>query len=387
MRLQFTTALVALGYLFSAVDAKQIWKPKQGDTWNYILEDEGFNLAKEKAHILDMDVNTKQATINKIHKANKKIICYFSGGTIESHRKDKQQYKKVKGLVRNRYENWKDEYWLDIRKNELKPLITNRMKEAIKKGCDALEVDNLDAYDFPEVKNWKPRLTKQDEINFAIWLAKTAHSLGISIGLKNGLFMINEVGKYFDFAINESCVTLGTPECHLYRNFLKQGKAVFGVTYNGMKRYQNRLCQYVANNNLNISMIVKEGWDLVQSGTTFNPSVHCKSNAKKSSAKKTTQKKNNKKKTTKKTTKKPVAAKKTTKKQVAQKNNNKKVVTKNNVKKVTQKNVNKKTTKKVVNNKNTKKVNNKKANTKKANTKKTNNKKSNNKKSNNKKKN
>jgi len=232
----------------------------------------------EKAQVIDVDYNKSAKTIQEYHNAGKKVICYFSGGTIEKHRKDIAEFYKVEGLVRNKYEEWADENWLDIRKEGLKPLLKNRMKEAVSKNCDGLEVDNLDGFQQSEVKSWSSPLTRTDTVNFAKWLGNTAHELGISIGLKNALFMIDEVDSYFDFAINESCATLEHPECHLYKPFLNQGKAVFGVSYESRMSGNTNFCSSL--NGLNISMIVKKDQFLRQEGYIFDGKSQCGSNFK-----------------------------------------------------------------------------------------------------------
>jgi len=252
------------------------WRPLQGDTWNYVLEGK-VDLSNEPASVVDIDYKTDSETIKKIHDAGKKVICYFSGGTLENFRLDKSKFYAVSGLVRNAYEAWAGENWLDIRKEGLKPLMKSRMQEAIDKKCDALEVDNLDGWQQDEVQSWSSPLTKQDTIKYAKWLGSTAHELGISIGLKNGLFMINEVADYFDFAINESCATLSHPECNLYKNFLNKGKAVLGISYQTYLDYDyDKLCKNL--NGLGISMIIKETQTLKQAGSIFDAKKHCGSN-------------------------------------------------------------------------------------------------------------
>ncbi|ORX58648.1 hypothetical protein BCR36DRAFT_276643 [Piromyces finnis] len=250
--------------------SKAVWQPKIDTTWNIILKKDGFDIKKEKNEVIDIDLHSNSAEdIQNFHNAGKKVICYFSGGTLEDFRPDKDEYYKVDGLVKNDYKQWKGENWLDFRKEGIKPLITNRMKLAVEKKCDAIDVDNLDGYQDKSVqKKWSEPLTKEDTITFAKWLSATAHSLGLAIGLKNSLFMIDEVGQYFDFAINESCATNDYPECHLYKSFLDSGKAVFGITYEiYLKDHYNRLCD--ALDGLKISMIIKKE-ELIQSGKNFN---------------------------------------------------------------------------------------------------------------------
>jgi len=289
MKFILSTIIIVSLLFTNNVEAR--WKPTPGMTWNYVLGDDNFNVHSEKAQVIDIDYNKSASAIQEYHSAGKKVICYFSGGTLEKHRKDFAEYKKVDGLVRNKYEEWSDENWLDIRKEGLKPLIRNRMKEAVSKSCDGIEVDNLDGFQQSEVQSWSSPLTKADTIAFAKWLGNTAHELGISIGLKNALFMINEVGGYFDFAINESCATLSHPECHLYKSFLNEGKAVFGVSYESRMSGNTDFCSSL--NGLNISMIVKKDQYLRQEGYIFDGKKECGSSFKTGSSSSTTSNSNN----------------------------------------------------------------------------------------------
>jgi len=269
MNLYFLFFALLLSILYiNIVEAR--WKPKPGTTWNYVLGND-VDISKEKAQVVDIDVKKSAKKIHDLHKANIKVICYFSAGTVEKFRDDYEDFIKVKGLVQNRYDAWPDERWLDFRVAGIRPLIRKRMKLAVSKKCDGIEVDNLDGYQMREVKRWKKPLTRDDTIKYAKWLAYTAHEYGISIGLKNVPGIIDRVGKYFDFAINESCIKHN--ECYLYNDFLKSGKAVFGVTYNGLSRHRNALCKNL--NGLGMSMIVKETSSLVQKGTIFNGKKHC----------------------------------------------------------------------------------------------------------------
>eukprot|EP00833_Pecoramyces_ruminatium_P001189 jgi/Orpsp1_1/1175221/evm.model.c7180000053075.1 len=249
---------------------KAVWLPSQGMTWNYVLGDT-IDPKKETAKVVDIDIRKDISIINALHKKGIKVICYFSAGTLEFFRDDYPQFLAIKGLVQNTYEAWPEERWLDFRIEDIKPLLKNRMKNAVKKSCDGIEVDNLDGYQMKEVKSWKKPLTKSDTIKFAKWLANTAHSLGLSIGLKNVPGLIDELTTYYDFAINEECVKYN--ECKLYKNFLKTGKAVFGVTYNGLSENRSALCKNL--NGLGISMIVKTKKKLVQDGVIFDGKKQC----------------------------------------------------------------------------------------------------------------
>jgi len=260
------STLTIASLLLAYVEARS--KFISGESWNYILGDESFDLSKEKATVIDIDYTKSADVIKKYHNAGKKVICYFSGGTIEEWRDDFKDFKAVSGLVKNTYGDWPDEYWLDIRVSGLRPLLKKRMKIAYDKKCDGIEVDNLDGYSVNK-GHWDVK--ESDAIEFAKWLANTAHEVGISIGLKNVPDLIGKLESYYDFAINESCVNHN--ECHLYKPFLNNNKAVFGITYGNFDTKLASICKNL--DGLNISMIVKESLIIKQAGYTFDGKKHC----------------------------------------------------------------------------------------------------------------
>jgi len=242
-------------------------------TWNYILgvSAKDFVLESETAQVLGIGYTNTAETVKRYHNAGKKVICYLSVGTIADYDPDKADYEAVPGLVKTRYGQWPKERWVDYRLEGIKPLIRNRMKRAVSIGCDGIEPDNLGGYTHDEVKSWSNPLTKDDAIKYAKWLSNTAHDMGISIGLKNVLGILETVGSYFDYAINESCILWN--ECYRYKNFLNSGKAVFGVTYGDVNALRSSLCRNLEG--LPISMIVKKSNQLYQERTIFDVNKYC----------------------------------------------------------------------------------------------------------------
>ena len=123
---------------------------------------------------------------------------------------------------------WPGEKWLDIRQiGVLAPIMTARMRMCVQKGFDALEPDNIDGYSnstgFP--------LTAQDQLNYNVWIANTAHSLGLSVGLKNDTDQTSQLVPYFDWALNEQCNEYS--ECDTENVFVRSNKAVFNAEYSG----------------------------------------------------------------------------------------------------------------------------------------------------------
>ncbi|OUM60983.1 glycoside hydrolase family 114 protein [Piromyces sp. E2] len=120
--------------------------------------------------------------------------------------------------------DWGNHY-IDIRKKDkLQPLIRERMKRAVRFGCDAVEVDSIGLY------NHLDDFKKEDTITFGKWLAQTGHEEGISVGMKNAAGCAEKLEPYFDFAVVESCAE-STRVCDYYIPFTKHGKAVFTVHY------------------------------------------------------------------------------------------------------------------------------------------------------------
>jgi hypothetical protein len=174
----------------------------------------------------DIDLfDVPQTTIDALHAAGRVVICYFSAGSYEPFRADASRFPtQMRGKP---FQDFPNESWLDIRVPALRNIMIDRMKLAVTKQCDGVEPDNVDGYTndtgFP--------LTASDQLAYNRWLADTAHSLGLSVGLKNDLDQIDDLVEYFDWALNEQCYQYN--ECDRLLPFVQAGKAVFGVEYEG----------------------------------------------------------------------------------------------------------------------------------------------------------
>lgn len=247
------------------------WIPTQDMTWNIILGSK-IDLDDDFPQIVEIDLERNYAYVDELHNRGVKVICYFSGGTIEKYRSDYEDYVAVEGLVRNKYSKWPNEWWLDYRVPGIKPLIEKRMKLAIDHKCDAIDIDNLDGHlDKENKKTWDDPLTEEDALTFTKWLADLAHSYGLSVGLKNCLTIINAVEDYYDFAINESCIRYN--ECYYYKDFLAKGKPVLGITYDSVEENTEAFCRNL--DGLPITLIIKESNELSQKYTTFDGKKYC----------------------------------------------------------------------------------------------------------------
>ena len=134
-----------------------------------------------EADVYDIDLfENDAAVINALHEKGRKVICYISVGSWEDWRPDKDQFPPE--VLGNDYEGWPGERWLDIRQIDiLAPIMLARLDLCAAKGFDAVEPDNIEIFN----NNTGFPLTYQDQLDYAMWLAKEAHARGLAIGLKN----------------------------------------------------------------------------------------------------------------------------------------------------------------------------------------------------------
>jgi hypothetical protein len=220
-----TLAVLALAYGASAGDAARRPARPPDAQWQYQLQ--GAIDRSNPARVFDIDgAETSAATVRALKRDGRYVVCYLSAGTYESFRPDSSRFP---APTRGRpVEGFENERWLDIRRlNLIAPVLRDRMRACARKGFDAVEPDNVDGYDnrtgFP--------LRRSDALRFTRWLAKTAHRLGLAVGLKNSSGLAGAMAGRFDFAVVEQC--LQYDECASYRPFITRRKPVYEVEYEG----------------------------------------------------------------------------------------------------------------------------------------------------------
>ena len=182
----------------------------------------------QRVQAYDIDLfDTTAAQIATLKNKGIKTICYISVGSVEDWRPDKSAFPRE--VIGNDYHGWPGEKWLDIRQiDKLAPVMRARLDLCKSKGFDAIEPDNMDAYQ----ANTGFPLTKDHQIAYARWLAKEAHARGLSIGVKNAPDLAVALEPSFDWALTESC--FGQEDwCADMSVFVKAGKPVFMTEYEG----------------------------------------------------------------------------------------------------------------------------------------------------------
>ena len=143
------------------------------------------------------------------------VICYFSAGSAEDWRSDYSKFTSADKA--GPLDGWAGEYVVNVTDN-VKSIMTARMQRYQGMGCDGVEPDNTDQV--------------ADPSGYIQFLSSTAHSMGLSVALKNNANLAGNAAivAVVDFAVVEQCYEYG--ECDSYLPLIKAGKAVFDVEYN-----------------------------------------------------------------------------------------------------------------------------------------------------------
>jgi hypothetical protein len=246
------------------------WAPKPSDSWLWDLDlssvpsptvSRGPSVANYSADVYDIDPTLLGSQgIATLHKNGKKVVCYVDVGSWEPGRADAASFDSNCICGRNiplkddgtcpgnshKMNGW-DEWWFDLhdascRANVVAGML-KRFQNAANLGCDAIEPDNLDAWqnaDASGVKSAGWGITMADQNAYLTQLAKNAHSLGMGILLKNaGSLLVDDNGdntpytdaivSAFDGSLNEQCHQYS--ECGTYAKFGAAGKVMWNAEY------------------------------------------------------------------------------------------------------------------------------------------------------------
>ncbi len=126
----------------------------------------------------------------------------------------------------------------------------DRFRRCRRLGFDAVEADNMDAYDNP---SGFP-LTAEDTVRYVRALAHEAHSLGLAMAQKNVPELSFRLIRTLDFAITEGCFR--DDWCGRMHPWLRRGKVVLDAEYRNRPPDMRRACRDARR--LGISLILKD---------------------------------------------------------------------------------------------------------------------------------
>ena len=145
------TVLAVICGLVLFAFAKADFKPnKYYGVFIGMTKEEGIKLNNYEVLVIEPTEYNKD-DIKKLHEKNKKIYAYLNIGSLENYR---PYYEKFKEKTLSAYDNWEDEYWIDVSDKEWQNLIVDELGKSIAdKGFDGFFIDNCDVYyQFPEEK-------------------------------------------------------------------------------------------------------------------------------------------------------------------------------------------------------------------------------------------
>jgi len=199
------------------------WKPTAGTPWQIVLE-YALNDTSVDVPVYDIDLFTNDAsTIANLHALNRSVICYFSAGSYENFRPDSSNF--TTDDYAKPLQGWPGEWWLNTNSSNVRNIMSARIALAASKGCDGVDPDNVDGYD----NDTGLDLTEDTAINYLTFLAIEAHSLNMSIGLKNAGDIVNATVDMLQWEVNEQCGQYD--ECTEFQPFIDAGKPVFRIEY------------------------------------------------------------------------------------------------------------------------------------------------------------
>lgn len=206
----------------AACDGKTLGGLTAGTTWQWQLTDDIDH--DVDVQMYDVDLFSIDADeISELQNEGRIVICYFSAGTWEDWREDAELF--ADAALGKTMEEWEDEKWLDVRHRSTREMVELRLDEAVARGCNGVEPDNMDGY----VNDTGFDLVAADQLNFNRFVAIEAHKRGLSVGLKNDVDQLAELEPCYDWALNEECYAF--EECGQYEPFVSANKAVFHVEY------------------------------------------------------------------------------------------------------------------------------------------------------------
>jgi uncharacterized protein (TIGR01370 family) len=100
--------------------------------------------AADKTVVVIEGQNFSAGQIAKLKADGKKVYSYLNVGSVETYR---SYYRRFEKYTLSQYENWWDEYWIDVSKKSWQKFIAGKVAGKLaQKGIDGFFVDNCDVY-------------------------------------------------------------------------------------------------------------------------------------------------------------------------------------------------------------------------------------------------
>lgn len=209
---------------------QQPWQPPVGTSWNYVLHHPvRLDDTVEQAQVWIIDLfDNPAASVAELHRRGRRAVAYFSAGTREDWRPDAARLGEAEAgpaVLGRALDGWDGERWLRVGAPAVRRVMLARLDLAARKGFDGVDPDNVDGYDNDNGLG----LSRDDAVDYVLWLAREAHARGLSVGLKNAGDIVPRVVDHVQWCVNEQAVQYGDEE--QFEPFVRKGKPVFHVEY------------------------------------------------------------------------------------------------------------------------------------------------------------
>lgn len=127
----------------------ETWAPKAGISWQIVLS-KAIDVSSEDdlspdVEVYDIDAqDNSHETISALRKMGKKVICYFSAGSYENWRRDKDDFDEAD--LGKPLDGWPGERWVNVSSPGIRSIMKKRIHDMWAIGCDAIDPDNVDGY-------------------------------------------------------------------------------------------------------------------------------------------------------------------------------------------------------------------------------------------------
>lgn len=204
--------------------------------------------------VIDGDYFTADDIAYLKSKGVKKIYSYLNIGSIEEYRDCYEKYLKY---TLGEYENWPDEKWIDVSREEWQSYIVLKGNELSEKGFDGFFIDNTDVYYmFPTEEIYDGIVDiltqlKNDNMDVIInggdaFVRKYLASQDGSNRIFDG---VNQEEVYTNYNFEDGKFKINTKENREYyqyylENLLSKGYSVYVLEYADEKKVQNEAARY-----------------------------------------------------------------------------------------------------------------------------------------------